>query len=490
MKKSLFILLVAIAGGTIISAYGGQADEGEPTKVAEAFLKAMQKQKFKKARALCARSSHETFDNYVNNLNPENPYPYGAPYEIGNEKILEDLDMARVYYQQEGTRKIITLNLNEGQWEVDFDKLQMPSFAGIDEDSEEIAETPSQHAQRHRAMREGRAPEQIARAFLDAMIRTDYATAKIYASKSSESALDLTATNPEPTLTGYRITQVRVDEPRATIFYIEDGETAEKELALEQDDLGNWEVFFTKEGSTETPLSDEAQEQKNADEYREYREGLSAETTAANFLGAIARSDFETAQRYASYSSQMPILMLGAAEENSMSGARLQRVEVNGDKAVAYYLEGEETVEKELKLNRDPNGLWQVIMTKDEGAADAVTNPAEQKQRHADKNVAVRRDRSAEEIGTAFLSAFAENDFALAKQYASYESQTSIDMLEMSESNPLKSARISRVVENGETATLYYREFLDSTEKTLSMNRDPNGFWQVILNKDSEGNID
>ncbi len=92
----------------------------------------------------------------------------------------------------------------------------------------------------------------VGTAFLEALAEGDFSTAKDYATKDSQEALDMMETMGGGETTGskddIKVGEVKEDGDKATLMYTEKGE--EKTLDMVKED-GEWKVKYSKGGPTE-----------------------------------------------------------------------------------------------------------------------------------------------------------------------------------------------------------------------------------------------
>jgi hypothetical protein len=227
-------------------------------------------------------------------------------------------------------------------------------------------------------------PRETADAFLKAMQYQDFEAAKKYCSEETAKNLDMVATMARLGSTqaaqDFTITEVKEDGNYATVFY-DQGDEKGKVLQLRNDD-GKWVVVMSKSemGGTKdedkSPVDvdsdeDEASKVPPAEQYKSYRDGKSAEEIAKAFMQALAFGDYDAAMRYGSQSTNEMLdyqKSMAALDDKKKEEApkTIVRVEEEGDFAKAYYKEKGKKEEKVLKLGKDSNGNWEVIMTKAE----------------------------------------------------------------------------------------------------------------------------
>jgi hypothetical protein len=227
-------------------------------------------------------------------------------------------------------------------------------------------------------------PRETADAFLKAMQYQDYEKAKEYCSGETAKNLDLVASMAR--LGGskmgddFTITDVKEDGDYASVFY-DQGKEQGKVIQLRKDE-GRWVVVMSKSemGGTKDEEKEEVDTDSGtedgpkvspAEQYKSYRDSKTAEEIAKAFMQALEFGDYDAAMRYGSegtnemldYQKSMAALNDDKKEEAPKT---ILRVEEEGDFAKAYYKEKGKKDEKVLKLGKDANGNWEVIMTKAE----------------------------------------------------------------------------------------------------------------------------
>lgn len=242
-------------------------------------------------------------------------------------------------------------------------------------------------------------PEATANAFLKAMQFGDYDKASSYCSESTAKNLGLMSTmsgfGANPMKEDFEITGSEVDGDYATVFYDQGGKQG-KRVNLRNDN-GKWVVLANKadfgtdsdnkqgnslfDSEEEEEEEDESEdepadlfskktEESPADKYLEYRKGKSAEQVAKSFLKALQYGDYEQAKRYGSKSTnemlEMQSSLSGLGDKDKKGEMTVLRVKEDGDFAQAFYKEAGKKGEKILKLGKDDQGNWEVIMSKNE----------------------------------------------------------------------------------------------------------------------------
>lgn len=228
-------------------------------------------------------------------------------------------------------------------------------------------------------------PKETAEAFLKAMQFGDFEKAKTFCSEGTAQNLTMVETmsklGANPMKEDFEIKDVKEDGNYATVTYDQGTETG-KILQLREDE-GKWVVVMSKtdfgggtKTDTDTPdnLSgdeDEAEKVVPAIKYEAYREGKSAQQTAEAFMKALEFGNYDAAMRYGSQSTNDMLeyqKSMAALDNDTKSEVKkvIKRVEEDGDFAKAYYVEEGKKDEKVLKLGKDDNGNWEVIMTKSE----------------------------------------------------------------------------------------------------------------------------
>lgn len=228
-------------------------------------------------------------------------------------------------------------------------------------------------------------PKETAEAFLLAMQHGDYEKAKEYCSEGTAKNLDLMETmsrfGANPAMESFEIKDVKEDGTYATVTY-DQGNEQGKLLQLRQDD-GKWVVVMSKtdmggkKESEPEPIFDDKKDESDedsiapADKYRSYRDGKTAKEVAEAFVKALEYGDYDAAMRYGSKSTNEMLDMQKSmkaldSDKKEEKPKTIVRVEEEGEFAKAYYKEKGSKEEKVLKLGKDDNGNWEVIMTKSE----------------------------------------------------------------------------------------------------------------------------
>jgi hypothetical protein len=228
-------------------------------------------------------------------------------------------------------------------------------------------------------------PQETAEAFLKAMQFGDFEKAKTFCSEGTAQNLTMVETmsklGANPLKEDFEIKDVKEDGNYATVTYDQGTETG-KILQLREDE-GKWVVVMSKtdfgggtKTDTDTPdnLSDENDKEEKvvpAIKYEAYREGKSAQQTAEAFMKALEFGNYDAAMRYGSQSTNDMLeyqKSMAALNDDKKTETQkvIKRVEEDGDFAKAYYVEEGKKDEKVLKLGKDDNGNWEVIMTKSE----------------------------------------------------------------------------------------------------------------------------
>ncbi|MFN8394431.1 MAG: DUF4878 domain-containing protein [Bacteroidia bacterium] len=228
-------------------------------------------------------------------------------------------------------------------------------------------------------------PKETAEAFLLAMQHGDYEKAKEYCSEGTAKNLDLMETmsriGANPASESFEIKDVKEDGEYATVTY-DQGKEEGKLLQLRRDD-GKWVVVMSKNdlGGKKEENSDNIFEDKGdksdedsispADKYKSYRDGKTAKEVAESFMKALEFGDYDAAMRYGSKSTNEMLDMQKSmqaldSDKKKEKEKTIVRVEEEGEFAKAYYKEKGSKDEKVLKLGKDDNGNWEVIMTKSE----------------------------------------------------------------------------------------------------------------------------
>ncbi|MEM0999390.1 MAG: hypothetical protein AAGN35_20195 [Bacteroidota bacterium] len=366
-----FLLALAL----VFAAGCGNDPQKNPTATATAFLEALQFGDYEKAKGLCSPGTQDNLGMFQLASGLGNN-PFSEDFKILREEISSDGGYAKVFYVQgdESQEKYVRLRNNDKQWEVLANKTDLSldddeDTGGLLDSDKDV--TDIDHSRAQRTLREGKSARQIAEGFLTAMMFGDYEKAKRFASKSSGSAIDMQSGIGRSSLEDFEVDRVEENDEFATAYYTEKGETAQKELKMSRDELGNWQVIMSKndDNGSDTDfdfdLEDEAEEQTHAEANERLRAGKTPKQIATNFLDAMSRRDFTTAKRYASKSSETAIDMQDNSGNSSINGFEIIRSRTTGDEARVTYIERDQSREQELKLKKDPLGNWQVIMSKD-----------------------------------------------------------------------------------------------------------------------------
>jgi limonene-1,2-epoxide hydrolase len=228
-------------------------------------------------------------------------------------------------------------------------------------------------------------PKETAEAFLKALQFGDYEKAKTYCSEGTAKNLGMMETmaglGANPMAEEFTILDAKEEGDYATVTY-DQGKEKGKILQLRKDE-GKWVVVMSKtdmggskdDDATANDALDNSTDTKDeispAVKYKSFRDGKSAQEVAEAFMKALEYKDYEVAMRYGSqstndmldYQKSMAALSDDKKEEPVKT---VTRVEEDGDFAKAYYKESGKKDEKVLKLGKDENGNWEVIMTKSE----------------------------------------------------------------------------------------------------------------------------
>lgn len=223
--------------------------------------------------------------------------------------------------------------------------------------------------------------------------------------------------------------------------------------------------------------------------------------TAQVFLDALSAGDYDRAKEVCTPGTKDNLDMFATFSSlgaNPNQGAfEVKREEINGEYATVYY--DKEEKEHFVRLHKE-DGKWFVLANKadmnsgdsDDDAKDTDEVKAgsdTEKEDPADTYKALRDGKSVKEIAEAFLKAYAYSDFEKAKQYASKESASALDMqsglgnLSSDEKKLSTKFNIVRVEEDGDYASVYYKDPKVDGEKELKLGKDKHGNWQVIMTK-------
>lgn len=230
--------------------------------------------------------------------------------------------------------------------------------------------------------------------------------------------------------------------------------------------------------------------------------GPSAADTVEEFMMAMNYGDYERARELASSDSQKAIdwaESFGSLRENEKyEDFEITREEINGDYGKVYYRLAGEEEEHYLKVKRDYEGEWVVMFSKsdlgdgrDESEPEfeldnllSGENPFEASEEHGALG-------DPEEVAEKFLQAMAYGDYEKAKKLASEESEVAISMVsgQSNEGAGSENFEIEEVDQDGNYATVYYKEEGDPKRKELKLWKESTGKWVVIFSKsDYRGN--
>jgi limonene-1,2-epoxide hydrolase len=229
-------------------------------------------------------------------------------------------------------------------------------------------------------------PQETAEAFLTALKFGDYEKAKTFCSEGTAKNLGLMETmsgiGVNPMREEFTIQETKEEGEYATVTY-DQGKEEGKILQLRKDD-GKWVVVMSKTDmgggkGVQTPDNvvtapdDEPEDDKvaPAEKYQSYRDGKTAQEVAESFMKALEYNDFDAAMRYGSKSTNEMLdyqkSMAALSNDKKKEGVKsILRVEEDGDFAKAFYKEEGKKGEKVLKLGKDDNNNWEVIMSKSE----------------------------------------------------------------------------------------------------------------------------
>ncbi|HHG83323.1 MAG TPA: hypothetical protein ENJ82_01130 [Bacteroidetes bacterium] len=229
-------------------------------------------------------------------------------------------------------------------------------------------------------------PQETAEAFLTALQDDEYDLAKTFCTKGSRKNLSMFETfsgmGANPFGGAFSITREVLDGDYAKVYYTADDDEKEKFVRLRKD--GNtWEVMASKADMSKSSDDDNGKSNKSfnfgssdknslsdqeklENKWQELRSGKSAQEIGEAFLDAIMFSDNDEAKKYASHSSQTALSMQSLGSKSSLSDYKTIRMEEKGKYAKLIYKEKGEDEEKVLKLGKDGNGNWQVLMSKDD----------------------------------------------------------------------------------------------------------------------------
>ena len=226
--------------------------------------------------------------------------------------------------------------------------------------------------------------------------------------------------------------------------------------------------------------------------------GPSASDTVEEFMMAMNYGDYERARELASPDSHTAIdwaESFGSLRENEKyEEFYITREEINGDYGKVYYeLEGDDE-EHYLKVKRNQEGDWVVLFSKadlgdgrDEGndgfELDKLLdgdNPFEDNSKPSHGALG-----DPDEVAEQFLMAMAFGDYEKAEKLASEESSAAIGMVKSSSPGGTGTDKfeIEDVEENGNYATVFYKEEGDPKMKELKLRKEKSKKWVVIFSK-------
>lgn len=269
---------------------------------------------------------------------------------------------------------------------------------------------------------QNRSAKATADAFLTALQAGDFDGAKAYCTESSRSKLALfetvAKTGANPFSADFSIDREEKTGDYAKVFYTSAGENGEKVVSL-RNTTGKWEVMASKEDLSEGANSDDDMDlDLDEEDMEEFKEGLteglteglaglkggleelgeglselgdgigddveegakkmglaarkfaaervgkSEKDVAEAFLMALKYSDFDGAKKYASDKTADVLDMQSSFSEKGLNDFKVLRSKVEGKYASVFYEDLVTGEEKVLKLMRDAQDNWEVIMTK------------------------------------------------------------------------------------------------------------------------------
>lgn len=224
--------------------------------------------------------------------------------------------------------------------------------------------------------------------------------------------------------------------------------------------------------------------------------------TAKAFLGALQNGDYDHAKDFCTEGSRGSLAMF---ETFSGFGANpfaeefyISREEISDEYARVFYTQGEEDKEKFVRLKKS-GSRWEVIANKadfspkddddddsdldDLLSIDSGSQEEVKEAKHDNKYKSLREGKTPEQIADGFLTSMMFGDFEKAKKLASKDSDMAISMQKDKGVANMDGFEIVRSKEKGEYATVYYIEDGEKDEKELSLKKDTNGNWVVIMSK-------
>lgn len=271
-------------------------------------------------------------------------------------------------------------------------------------------------------------PTPTAIAFLDAMQKEDYSQAKAYCTETSASQIDryemMAKKGGSIFSEAYKIKGENINGSKAEVDYEQGGKGKKLKLlkrnekwqiALSKTDFGNKVEDNLEEGIEESfeklgegfeklgeelekgleelsemmdtvsfdmpppppmprmPVIEEPAEEEEEEDpgiptgeiYLEYRKGKTAREIAEKFLTALKYTDMEAARRYVSKNSQSALDWYATSSSSPWDDFSIVEVVKDGDYRQVHYVDASlDSATKILKLGKDSQGNWEVLMTK------------------------------------------------------------------------------------------------------------------------------
>jgi|GEM_PF-2135775 len=270
-------------------------------------------------------------------------------------------------------------------------------------------------------------PTPTAQAFLEALQKEDFSNAKSYATEASGAQLDRleerTARSGSHFQSPFEITSEEIRGNEAHVQYLQEGrertlqllkKDERWEVALSKSDFGskvedqigeNLEESFEKLGDglkqmgeeleegledfadrmdsipfelpppPPMPILEMPEEEPDLEEteplmdtglqYLEFRKGKSPREIADKFLTALKYADVDKARHYASRRSHKTLEWYATSGNSPMDDFSIVDVVEDGDYRQVHYVDASlDSATKILKLGKDSQGNWEVIMTK------------------------------------------------------------------------------------------------------------------------------
>lgn len=264
IRPSLIVFMLLLSAGVFALNACGDPQKKGPQETAEAFLNALQNGDYETAKTFCTPGTKNSLDAFQT-FSGLGANPFSGDYQILNEEISGEY--ALISYttgdpDDEGDEKFIRLRKTTGKWEVMASKTDMTvgkkkedifnlDLGGSDEEDDESSEDDGDPADVYRAAREGKSVEEVADAFLTAMMFTDYEEAYKYSSRQTKKALKLVKSVRSLSSEGidmqdFKIVRVEEKGKYAKVYYTEKGSDDEQILKMSKDKHGNWQSIMDK----------------------------------------------------------------------------------------------------------------------------------------------------------------------------------------------------------------------------------------------------